>query len=78
MNFTRSIRGSNEFRVMNSPDDLNHVRIGDWKLVPGLVLVAEGANYDVRDREGGRYIETLREKPVLFTNLYPIQTGYIH
>ena len=23
-------------------------------------------------------IETLREKPVLFTNLYPIQTCYIH
>ena len=23
-------------------------------------------------------IETLREKPVIFTNLYPIQTCYIH
>ena len=23
-------------------------------------------------------IETLRDKPVLFTNLYPIQTCYIH
>ena len=51
MNFTRSIRKSNEFRVMNSPDNLIHVRIGDWKLVPGLVLVAAGANYDVRERE---------------------------
>ena len=47
---------SNEFRVMNSPDDLNHVRIGDWKLVPGLVLVAVGANYDVRERERGRQV----------------------
>ena len=47
---------SNEFRVMNSPEDLDHVRIGDWKLVPGLVLVAVGANYDVRERGGGRYV----------------------
>ena len=37
--FTQSIWMSNEFRVMNSLDDLIHVRIDHWKLVAGHVLV---------------------------------------
>ena len=32
VNFTRSIPMSDEFRVLNSLDDLIHVRIDRWKL----------------------------------------------
>ena len=39
VNYTRSIRMSDEFRVMNSLDDLIHVRIDHCKLFAGHVLV---------------------------------------
>ena len=39
VNFTRSIWMSDEFRVMNSLDDLIHVRIDHRKLFAGNVLV---------------------------------------
>ena len=35
-NFTRSIRKSEEFRMMNSLDDLILVRIDHWKLFAGM------------------------------------------
>ena len=50
VNFTRSIRMSDEFRVMNSLDDLIHVRIDRWKLFTRHVL---GDATNLR-REGGR------------------------
>ena len=50
VNFTRSIRMSDEFRVMNSLDDLIHVRIDHWKLFTRHVL---GDATRLR-REGGR------------------------
>ena len=40
---------SDEFRVMNSLDDLIHVRIDHWKLFAGHVLVD-----DTRLRQRGR------------------------
>ena len=39
VNFTRSIRMSDEFGVMNSLDEFIHVRIDHWKLFAGYVLV---------------------------------------
>ena len=35
-NFTRSILMSDEFKVMNSLDDLIHVRIDHWKFFLGM------------------------------------------
>ena len=39
VNFTRRIRMSDEFRVMNSLDDLIHVTIDHWKMFAGHVFV---------------------------------------
>ena len=54
VNFTRSIRMSDEFRVMNSLDDLIHVRIDHWKLFGGHVLV-DDTRLSVTS-EGGRQV----------------------
>ena len=39
VNFTRSIWMSDEFRVMNSLDDLIQLRIDHWDLFVGHVLI---------------------------------------
>ena len=44
---------SGEFRVMNSLDDLIHVRIDHWKLFAAHVLVDDTPICDVR-KGGGR------------------------
>ena len=54
VNFTRSIRMADEFRVMNSPDDLIRVRIDHWKLFDGHVLVDDTRLSVTSEREGGR------------------------
>ena len=45
---------SDEFRVMNSLDDLIHVRIDHWKLFAGHVLVDDTRLTVTSEREGGR------------------------
>ena len=54
VNFTRSIMVSDEFRVMNSLDDLIHVRIDHWKLFAGHVLIDDTRLSVTSEREGGR------------------------
>ena len=60
---------SDEFRVMNSLDDLIHVRIDHWKLFAGHVLVDDTVATCVtmtseRRREAGRsYPERVSIRP---------------
>ena len=54
VNFTRSIRMSDEFRVMNSLDDLIHVRIDHCKLFAGHVLVNATRLHMTSERGVGR------------------------
>ena len=60
---------SDEFRVMNSLDDLIHVRIDHWKLFAGYVLVDDTVATCVtmtseRRREGGSsYPERVSIRP---------------
>ena len=54
VNFTTSIRMSDEFRVMNSLDDLIYVRIDHWKLFAEHVLVDDTRLSVTSEREGGR------------------------
>ena len=63
---------SNEFRVMNSLDDLIHVRIDHWKLVAGhglvydtrLPMTSEGGERQVARIQSARvlHLHTVRHK----------------
>ena len=64
VNFTRSIRMSDEFRVMNSLDDLIHVRIDHWKLFAGHVLV-DATRLTMTSERGGRQVARIQSACVL-------------
>ena len=64
VNFTRSIRMSDEFRMMNSLDDLIHVRIDHWKVLAGHVLV-DATRLTMASERGGRRVARIQSARVL-------------
>ena len=63
-NFNRSIRMTDEFRVMNSLDDLIHVRIDHWKVIAGHVLV-DAPCLTMTSERGGRQVVRIQSTCVL-------------
>ena len=55
---------SDEFRVMNSLDDLIHVRIDHWKLFAGHVLV-DATRLTMTSERGGRQVARIQSARVL-------------
>ena len=64
VNFTRSIWMSDEFRVMNSLDDLIHVRIDHWKLFAGDVL-DDATSLTIMSERGGRQVARIQSARIL-------------
>ena len=74
VNFTRSIRLSDEFRVMNSLDDLIHVRIDHWKLFTGHVLV-NATRLTMTSEGGGRQVACIQSARVLYLHIVKHKHG---
>ena len=55
---------SDEFRVMNSLDDLIHVRIDYWKLLSGHALV-DGTGLTMKSDRGRRQVGRIQSARVL-------------
>ena len=60
---------SNEFRGMNSLDDLIHVRIDHWKLFAGHVLV-DATRLTMKSERGGRQVARIQSARVLYLPTY--------
>ena len=63
-----------EFRVMNSLDDLIHVRIDHWKLFAGHVLV-DATCLTMTSERGGRQVARIQSACVLDLHIVKHKQG---